>query len=245
MGISLNLNIVMKPDIITTDIITTDIITAINIVDQNSLSAEEKSNGWSLLFNGHDLNQWKGYLNDKSNKWSADNNTIYFNPDAKGEGGDIISVKEYENFELTLDWKISECGNSGLFWNVVEDPIYERTFHTGPELQILDNTCHPDAKIKTHKAGDLYDLIETSSMTVKPAMQWNTIRIHSKDGDYTFYQNGVKVVQFNMHTPEWDNMVANSKFKKWKAFGKARKGHIALQDHGDKVWFRNIKIREI
>ena len=211
----------------------------------NSLTQEEVKNGWTSLFDGKSISEWRGYKEDISSKWVIDEGTLHFDSSMKGKGGDIISKKTYQDFELSLEWKIEDCGNSGLFWNVVESKEFERTYHSGPEMQILDNKCHPDAKIKTHRAGDLYDMIETSVVNVKPAMQWNHIQVSSKNGNYVFYQNGAKVVEFAMHTPEWDAMVAKSKFKDLAGFGKAKSGHLALQDHGNKVWFRNIKIREI
>jgi hypothetical protein len=112
-------------------------------------------------------------------------------------------------------------------------------------MQVLDNTCHPDAKIIKHRAGDLYDLISCSKETVKPAGEWNAVRIVSKNAKMEFWLNGTKVVEFTMHTPKWNEMVAKSKFASMPDFGKAVKGHIALQDHGDAVWFRNVKIREL
>ena len=116
---------------------------------------------------------------------------------------------------------------------------------TGPEMQVLDNSCHPDAKIIKHRAGDLYDLISSSKETVKPAGEWNHAVIRSDHGKMEFWLNGTKAVEFTMHDAKWDEMVAASKFKTMPDFGKASKGHIALQDHGDNVWFRNIKIREL
>ena len=112
-------------------------------------------------------------------------------------------------------------------------------------MQVLDNTCHPDAKIIKHRAGDLYDLISCSKETVKPAGEWNQARIVSKNSNMEFWLNGTKVVAFTMHNQAWDEMVAKSKFSSMPAFGKAKKGHIALQDHGDGVRYRNIKIREL
>jgi cytochrome c len=161
-----------------------------------------------------------------------------------GKGGDLITEKEYQDFELALEWKIDSCGNSGLFFNVVEDKKYNTVYETGPEMQILDNECHPDAKIPKHRAGDLYDLIACSKETVKRG-DWNQVRLISTKGNYEFWLNGTKVVTFTMHNAEWNKMVAASKFKDMPAFAKATKGHLALQDHGDKVWFRNIKIKEL
>ena len=112
-------------------------------------------------------------------------------------------------------------------------------------MQILDNTCHPDTRFETHRAGDLYDMITTRYITVNPAGEWNKIRIVSKDGHVQFYQNGYEVVNFQMHNEKWLEMIKNSKFHEMPAFGLSKKGHIALQDHGDKVWFRNIKVRTL
>jgi Domain of Unknown Function (DUF1080) len=160
------------------------------------------------------------------------------------DGGAIVTEKEYENYELTLEWKIQACGNSGVIFNVKEG-AYTEVWHTGPEMQVLDNTCHPDAKIITHRAGDLYDLISCSKETVKPAGEWNVAKIVSKNSHYEFWLNGVKTVEFTMHTPEWDKLVAKSKFKDKPDFGKFKNGRISLQDHDDQVWFRNMKIKEL
>jgi hypothetical protein len=154
-------------------------------------------------------------------------------------------VDEFENFELALRWKIQPCGNSGIMFNVLETDSVEYAWNTGPEMQVLDNECHPDAKIVKHRAGDLYDMITSSKETVKPAGEWNNVRIISDHGQVAFWLNGENIVSFAIDNPEWDTLIANSKFKDMQGFGKANKGHISLQDHGDKVWYRNIKIREI
>jgi len=216
---------------------------------ENSLTASEKNEGWDLLFDGQTMSEWHNYNKGKMespSKWQVTpDGTIHFNPKANGTGGDIVSNKEYENFELSLDWKISNCGNSGIFYNVVEDSEIDNAYKTAIEMQVLDNVCHPDTKLPTHQAGDLYDLKAADPVTVKPAGQWNEARIIVDNLEVQFWLNGHRVVDFTMFDEEWDRMVAKSKFADWPHFAKTKKGKIALQDHGDKVWYRNIKIREI
>lgn len=210
----------------------------------NILTEQQKSEGWILLFDGTSTAGWKNFNKDGVGAaWVIDDGTLHFDNTVQEGRGDIITIDEFENFELMLEWKIDSCGNSGIMFNVVENEEFKNTYLTGPEMQVLDNSCHPDAKIVKHRAGDLYDLISCSTETVKPAGEWNQVRIVSDNANYQFWLNGTNVVSFTMHTPEWDALVAGSKFKQWSAFGKATRGHIALQDHGDKVWYRNIMIK--
>ncbi len=198
---------------------------------------------WEILFDGSDLNHWRNYLSDDlSDKWQVEDGTLTIT--GKG-GGDIITKKQYESFELQLDWKISACGNSGIFFHVIEHDTLPRVYHSGPEMQVLDNTCHPDAKIPNHRAGDNYDLHPVSEETVKPAGEWNSVRLIVDNGHVEHWLNGTKVVSYELGSPEWEELYQNSKFAKWPMYGQAGKGHIALQDHGDKVWFRDIKIKEL
>jgi len=213
---------------------------------QNTLTDQEKKDGWKLLFDGKTTSGWHNYKSDKvSSRWKAANGALFLDKAVTEGRGDLVTNGEYQDYEFAVEWQIDPCGNSGIIFSVVEDSKYENTYNTGPEMQVLDNTCHPDAKIIKHRAGDLYDLISCSKETVKPAGEWNQARIVSKNSNMEFWLNGTKVVTFTMHNQAWDEMVAKSKFSSMPAFGKAKKGHIALQDHGDGVRYRNIKIREL
>lgn len=218
----------------------------------NTLTPKEKKEGWTLLFNGKDFTGWRK-CNGKAmpTNWKIDDNSmmVFTAPDKKpgsGSDGDIVFDKIYKNFELSIDWKASKMANSGIFYNVREVPG-QPIYYAAPEVQVLDNVDATDNKIPSHLAGSLYDMLPADPKTVKPAGEWNTIVIRLKDGKVTHTQNGVKVVEYTLWTPEWDKMVANSKFKTFNGFteGISKEGYIGLQDHGYQVWFRNVKIREL
>jgi hypothetical protein len=211
----------------------------------NTLTEEQQQKGWKLLFDGKTTNGWKNYNKPGiSPLWKVEDGNLVMS----GNGaGDIITTEEFENFELEMEWKISEGGNSGIFYCVKEDPKYPTAWTTGPEMQILDNQKHPDAKQGkdgNRKAASLYDLIPAKKEP-NPVGQWNKIKIIKKKGKVQHYLNDVKVVEFDMDSPEFAEMIKNSKFVKMPDYAKFRKGHIALQDHGDLVWFRNIKIKTL
>ncbi len=219
----------------------------------NTLTGAEKAAGWELLFDGKTMNKWRNFRKKTiGSSWIINDDAIHLNAKKNpnghwqaANGGDILTKNEYENFELRLEWKITACGNSGIIYNVVESDQYDFVWQTGPEMQVLDNTCHPDAKYPTHRAGDLYDMIECKYETVKPSGQWNQVRLIIKEGHVEHWLNDKKVVEFQMFDDHWREMIANSKFRDMPGFGKAKKGHISLQDHGDPVWYRNIMIKEL
>jgi hypothetical protein len=243
----------MKRSFILTLTAAAAILISLPAFGQNKLSSKEKKAGWVLLFNGKDFSGWRQCNGTEMPKnWVIEDNSMkVFTGEGKkpgsGANGDIVyGDKKFRNFELSIDWKASKAANSGIFYNVREVPG-QPVYYASPEVQVLDNVDATDNKIDSHLAGSLYDMLAADPKTVNPAGEWNTIVIKLQDGKVTHTQNGVKVVEYTIWTPEWDAMVANSKFKTFKGFieGISKEGLIGLQDHGYPVWFRNIKIREL
>lgn len=214
---------------------------------------DEKAKGdWVVLFDGTSFEGWKGYRQEGvPDSWKLEEGAMVFTPPANrpdGEHYNLVTESEFESFVLSLEWKISEGGNSGIFWGVVEDEKYDQPYHTGPEIQVLDNDKHPDAKNgTTHQAGALYDMVAPSEDVTKPIGEWNhteiTVDYGEKRGSVVL--NGEEIVNFPVGNEMWNVMVSKSKFADWEGFGKFTRGKIGLQDHGDKVAFRNIKIKEL
>ncbi|MDG1279409.1 MAG: DUF1080 domain-containing protein [Algoriphagus sp.] len=206
---------------------------------------------WIDLFDGKSFTGWHKYGGGEVGKaWKIEDGAIYLDAVNKdgwqtGDGGDIVTDEEFENFHLKYDWKIAQNGNSGVIFFINESPEYQYPWQTGPEMQVLDNEGHPDAKIISHRAGDLYDLIVSSEETVKPYGEWNQAEIIADHGKLEFVLNGTTIVSTTMWTPEWEALIAGSKFKDMPGFGKFKKGKIALQDHGDLVYYRNIVLKKL
>jgi len=206
----------------------------------NTLTAEEAAAGWKLLFDGKTVDAWRGFKQEGLPKgWVADNGTLYFTGDG---GGDIISKEAYESFEMSLDWKISEGGNSGIFFHVIEEG--DAVYSSGPEMQVLDNERHPDARAGLNRtAGANYDLHAPAKDVVHPAGEWNSVRLVVDGPHVEHWLNGEKIVEYELWSDDWEASVAASKFNEMPLYGRAPSGHLALQDHGNPVWFRNIKVR--
>lgn len=215
--------------------------------DSMSKTNGQTSDDWKPLFDGKTTTGWHNYgKTTVGSAWKVQDNALYFDPTVKGNGGDIVTDQEFDNFHLKLEWKIAANGNSGIMFYVKEDTTqYKNTYSTGPEMQVLDNDGHPDAKINKHRAGDLYDLIASSSEPVKPVGEWNLAEIISNNGKLDFKLNGTNIVSTTMWDDNWRKMIAGSKFAGWQGFGVQKSGKIALQDHGDAVWYRNIVIKEL
>jgi hypothetical protein len=209
----------------------------------NMLTAAEQSAGWQLLFNGKDLTGWKGYKKDAPGAaWVVEDGAIAL---TAGGAGDLMTAAEYGPFELSLEWKISPKGNSGVIYLVKEMDGADNTYNTGPEMQVLDNDGHADGKFPSHRAGALYDIETPPDGAVKPVGEWNEARIVFTGSKIEHWLNGQKTAESSYGDEAWKKKVAASKFKQWPMFGTLASGHIALQDHGDKVWYRNIKIKPL
>ena len=217
----------------------------------NVLSASERRAGWTLLFDGKTTHGWHRFNSDKiGSAWKVSNGSLYLDTSSREgwqikDGGDIVTSDSFGDFHLKIDWKIAPGGNSGIMFYVQEHASLNYPWLTGPEMQILDNDRHPDGKIISHRAGDLYDLVKSTSEPVHPAGVWNHAEIISQKGVLILKMNGVEVVRTTLWDAHWASLIAGSKFHDMPLFGRFHKGKIALQDHGNLVWFRNIKIRRL
>lgn len=208
----------------------------------NVLSDQEKKGGWKLLFDGKSTTGWRGFGKERApDGWQAVNGCLV----RVGPGGDIITEREFQDFELSLEWRISAAGNSGIFFHVAEDPELKYVWQTGPEMQVLDNAEHPDGRSPLTSAGSNYALMAPPRDVTQPVGLFNQARIVVKGPHVEHWLNGEKLLEYELWSPQWEQLVAGSKFASMPRYGREKKGHIALQDHGDKVWFRNIKIREL
>jgi len=207
----------------------------------NSLTPQQEADGWQLLFNGKDMSQWRNFKKpDLNSKWIVENGEMKL---TDGGGGDILTKKKYDNFDLRLEWQISKAGNSGIF--VMADEEGSAIYSHAVEVQILDNELHSDNKETDHLAGSLYDMVASPIDSHRPAGQWNQVRILLNNKLLRVWQNNVMVTNVLIGGIQWDKLVANSKFSSWSGFAQASIGHIGLQDHSDPVAFKNIKIKEL
>ncbi|WP_236978557.1 3-keto-disaccharide hydrolase [Membranihabitans maritimus] len=214
----------------------------------NQLSTEEQEEGWELLFNGTSLDGWKDYHGEGvSGPWKVENGLLQ----ALGKGSDgngyLMTEKEYENFVLTFEWKISEGGNSGVLYHVIDRPQYEVPYVSGPEYQVLDDVGFPADLEEWQMAGADYAMhvADKDQKELKPVGQWNTSKIVFDNGHVEHWLNGKKIVEFEAWTEDWFERKESGKWADAPEYGLARKGHFVLQDHGAPTWYRNIKVKEL
>lgn len=225
----------------------------------NTLTPAERSAGWHLLFDGRTLAGWRGvgYDTVPSSHWVVVDGAI--KKIASGNvprvadgrplvGGDLMTVDSFADFELSFEWKVTPGANSGVKYNVSEAMSLAQPTHSalGFEYQVLDDDRHEDAKLPSHRAGALYDLIAPGDRKqLRPVGEWNSARILVRGNHGEHWLNGVKVVEFELGSAHLDSLLAASKYKVIPGFGTKRTGHIVLQDHGDEVYFRDIKVRPL
>ncbi|MEA5260473.1 DUF1080 domain-containing protein [Arcicella aquatica] len=228
--------------------LTAVVLSSFTIQENNILTEQEKKDGWILLFDGKTTNGWHIYNKGKiPSAWIIQNDELYCKPDTfKVEHGDLVSDKVFQNFELKFEWKISEGGNSGVFFNVIEKETIPTAWASGPEYQLLEES-HPDFAISPKKrSGCLYGFYPQKNVApTKPASEWNQSIIKQVNGQVQFYLNGILTAEQNLNAKEWKALVAKSGFKYFPQFSKSTKGSIALQDWSKGISFRNIKIKNL
>jgi hypothetical protein len=243
----------------------TDLCPEYTILDKTQYDLSKfamDKDGYYILFDGKTFNGWRGYnCDDVPKSWTVEDGTIHIKGSGTGEahttdGGDLIFGHKFKNFELSVDWKVSEGGNSGIFY-LAQEVKGEQIWMSAPESQILDNENHLDAQLGidgNRQSSSLYDMIPAKPQNAKPFGEWNNTTIIVFKGTVIHRQNGVNVLEYHLWTPKWNEMLQNSKFKQDGEFplafelfsncgGANHEGYIGLQDHGDDIWFKNIRIK--
>jgi len=227
-------------------------IAIVTLLSAGQLNAQKGK--WISLFDGKTTNGWHSFGKEVAGAaWKVEDGALTLDPSQKNDwqvrdGGDIVTADSFDDFHLQLEWKIAQNGNSGIIFFVQDDPKkYKNTWHTGPEMQVLDNDGHPDGKIIKHRAGNLYDLVAGKEGVVKAVGEWNKVDVIAQKGKLTFKLNDTELLSTTYGDDNWRAMIKNSKFSQGESpdFGKVFSGHIALQDHGDRVYYRNIRIQRL
>jgi hypothetical protein len=208
--------------------------------DLNALTPAEKADGWKLLFDGKTVNGWRAFKSTTPPAgWKA----------VKGEllrdasGGDLMTSEQFGDFELRLEWKVAKNGNSGIMFRVTDQAGL--TYETGPEFQILDNAGHKDGQNPMTSAGSNYAMHPPVRDVTRPVGDWNEVRLIVRGAHVEHWMNGVKLLEYELWSEDWDKRMKASKFAKMPFYGRAKRGHLVLQDHGDLVWYRNVKIKPL
>jgi type 1 glutamine amidotransferase len=212
-------------------------------VRQHNTNPPARAGAWTLLFDGSSTAAWRGYKEKDfpSEGWVVEGDTLHH--PAGTSGPDLVTRDEYTDFEFECQWKVAPGGNSGIMYRVGETE--DASYMTGPEMQVLDNARHPDAKNTRTSAGAIYGLVPCGLDVVRPAGEWNRVRIVVNKNHVEHWMNGWKVAEAQLNSPEWDALIKGTKFEPWKDFGRLPTGRIALQNHGDDVWYRDLRVRAL
>lgn len=215
-------------------------------VNTNEMTTTSADAGYTSLFDGQTLTGWRTYQNKPADSWTVKDGTLYCKgstTDKSDLRADLITTGQYENFDLSFDWKISPQGNSGVMYLVTEE--FPAAYLSGPEYQLIDDVNFPSKLEDWQKTGANYAMDAAPAAQPKPVGEWNHTRIVVNKGHVEHWLNGTKVVDYQLWTEEWKQKKATGKWKDAPGYGSSKKGHIALQDHGSEAWFKNIKIKEL
>jgi hypothetical protein len=213
-------------------------------LDGAQITEEQKADGWKLLFDGKTTNGWRFYKNKPNNSWEVVDGTLHCKPfvdDKENHRADIMTVEQYENFELAFDWKISAQGNSGVMFRVTEE--YDQPYFSGPEYQAMDDVGYPGKSEPNQLSGANYAMHAAPDARPNPVGGWNQSKLVVNGNHVEHWLNGTKVVEYELQSDDWKKRKAASKWKDEAGYGMAKKGHIDFQDHDHEVWFRNIMIK--
>jgi len=218
-------------------------------VAPNTLTDAEEEAGWTLLFDGSSLDGWTTYGKEQPGPaWTVSGDTLMLDHQPGGKsttGGDLVTEETFEDFELRFEWKVKRSGESGVFFRVPDAGSGRDVRDTGPEMQLIDNMHSTEAQKEHHQAGDLLGLKSSNFVAANPGGQWNTARLVVKEGHVEHWLNGYRVVSYKIGSNEWETLLNGTRFQELSSFGTVKSGHIALEDAGDTVWFRNLRIREL
>jgi hypothetical protein len=206
--------------------------------------ASAADSGWTVLFDGTKTDAWKTYGKDASLSacgWVVEKGTLRAAPEAQTKC-DLATKESFKDFELELEWKVSPGGNSGVMYDVAETD--KPSYHTGPEMQVLDDGGHQDGRNPKTSAGSLYALVAPAGKTLKPVGEWNQARLVKKGAHVEHWLNGTKLLEYELGSPALTALIADSKFKDWKNFAREGQGRLVLQHHGQEVWFRNVRVKK-
>jgi hypothetical protein len=199
---------------------------------------------WEVLFDGTDLRHWRGYRReDVPAAWRIEDGSLALVPGGEGQGGDLVTRDTFGDFELELEWRVTPGANSGIFFRGTEAEPW--IYQSAPEMQVLDNAGHADGRSPLTSAGSNFALHAVGADVTRPVGEWNQARVVARGSHVEHWLNRTKVVEYELWSPDWERRVAASKFAAWPPYGRASAGHVALQDHGNPVWFRNIRIRRL
>lgn len=214
---------------------------AVLVVLAMTVGQAEQAGDWQVLFDGTSLDAWQGFKKPAPGSgWQIIDGTLH----RAGDGaGDLLTKEQFGDFELTLEWKVAGSGNSGIFFRGLNEG--DTIWHSAPEMQVLNNAVHRDGKDPMTSAGSNYAVHAPVRDVTKPVGEWNSVRLIARGAHVEHWLNGVKIVEYELWSPDWEARVKKSKFIKYPQYGRAKVGHIGLQDHGDPVWYRNIRIRKL